>query len=265
MKRQKATDRIIYAAAVILLLIGIFFTWKKTRFNFMSSFAGGVQKKVSGLIFHAGDTVSSFKYISSAKKDLSALSGKNMLLESENKVILAENEKLKRAVSLKSLRDFRSSVICYASVIGSNDDGFICFYVIDRGSEDGLSEGDGVITYEGAVGRVFKVSQSTSTVQLITDVKSSVSARDERSRVTGILAGVSYNECDINYIPKEEDVKEGDIIVTSGLGKSFPEGVRIGAVTEVNKKVDSLSMVVKVKPAVNLMKVEEVLVVRKRS
>lgn len=264
MKRKKGSGRFIYAVAVILLFAGLFLLWKKTNFNFISSFTGSVQKKVSGFLFYTGDTLSSFKYISSAKKSVKILSEKNMQLEAGNQILKAENEKFKRTALLKSGRDFKSSVICSASVIGSNDDGFIYFYIIDRGASDGISEGDGVITYEGVVGRVFKVNADTSTIQLITDVKSAVSARDERSRVTGILSGESYNRCSINYIPREEDVKEGDIIVTSGLGKSFPEGMKIGTVIEANKKVDSLSMLVRVKPYVNMMNVEEVLLVRKK-
>jgi rod shape-determining protein MreC len=265
MNRKKGPNRFIYLVAVILLLIGLFFTWKKTRFNFITTFAGGIQKKISGFVFSTGEAIGSIKNNSAVKKDMKTETEKNMQLDAENQVLKAENEKLKKAVMLKSGRDFKSSIICYASVIGSNDDGFIYFYVIDRGAEDGISEGDGVITYEGAVGRIYKVTGSTATVQLLTDVKSAVSARDSRSRVTGILAGVSYDQCSVNYIPKEEDINVGDTMVTSGLGKSFPEGVKIGTVTEVNKKVDSLAMVVRVKPAVNMMVVEEVLVVRKRN
>ena len=264
MKRKKSTDRVVYIVVIILLAIGLFFLWNKTTLGFLSSFAGSVQKKASAFIFYTGDTFSSFKYITSAKKGVKVLSEKNMQLESENQVLKAENEKLKRTVTLKSIRDFKSSVICYASVIGANDDGFIYYYTLDHGSDDGISEGDGVVTYEGVVGRVYKVSGSTCMVQLLTDLKSAVSVRDERSRVTGILSGESYNRCSMNYIPKEEDIKEGDTVVASGLGKSFPEGLKIGTITEVNKKVDSLSMIVKVKPAVNMMTVEEVLVVRKR-
>src|ERR1035437_3191243 len=259
MKRKKSPDRIIYAAVVILLLIGLFFIWKKPRFNFISSFTCGFQKKMSDFISYTG-----YAFSSSAKKSLKVISEKNMQLEAESQVLTAESDRLRKMVVLRSVRDFKSSVICYAFVIGSNDDGLIYFYTIDRGSDDGISEGDGAINSEGAVGRVFKVTGTTAQVQLLTDVKSAVSARDARSRVTGILSGESYNKCSINYIPREEDVKEGDNIVTSGLGKSFPEGVRIGTVIKADKKVDSLSMVVKVKPAVNMMTVEEVLIIRKK-
>jgi rod shape-determining protein MreC len=262
MTKRKGSGRFIYSAAVVLLVAALFFVWNQTRFNFAFSAVSKVQKKTTSSLFHTPDA--SGRPAGSSNKELNIVNDKNMLLESENQTLKSENEKLKRLITLKSGKDFRQSVVCLASVIGANDDGFIYFYTIDRGTDDGISEGDGVITMEGAVGRVYKVSNSTAMVQLITDAKSSVSSRDERSRVTGILSGINQNRCSINYIPKEEDVKEGDSIITSGLGKSFPEGVKIGKVVEANKKVDGLSMIVKVKPFVDFMSVEEVIIVRKK-
>ncbi len=80
----------------------------------------------------------------------------------------------------------------------------------------------------------------------------------------GILTGKGYRECSLDFVPKEEDIKEGDLIVTSGLGKSFPEGMKIGEVTKVDKKVDGLSMKVKVRPLAEVFEVEEVIVLKKK-
>ena len=264
MKRTKVSKNIIYLVAVILLFVGLFLLLKKSTLHSLSTAVKSGQKNVAAIAFSAGDKVKSLKYTPSEKKEIKTLIDDNMLLETDIKIIKAENEKLKRTATLRSYHDFRGSVICYASVIGANDDGYIAYYIIDHGSKDGISDGDGVITHEGAVGRVFNMTDTTAMVQLITDAKSAVSVRNERSRVSGVLSGVNYNKCSINFIPREEDMTEGDLIVTSGLGRSFPEGVNIGTITDVNKKVDSLSMVVKVIPSVNMMKVEEVLVVRKR-
>jgi rod shape-determining protein MreC len=101
-------------------------------------------------------------------------------------------------------------------------------------------------------------------VQLLTDVKSSISARVERSGVAGILIGAGNNICELKYVPKEEDVQLGDVILTSELGASFPAGIKIGEVTAVDKKSNNLSLVVRIKPYVNTNTVREVLVVRKK-
>jgi rod shape-determining protein MreC len=69
--------------------------------------------------------------------------------------------------------------------------------------------------------------------------------------------------CELLYVAKEEDFIIGDVLVASGLGKSFPEGVKIGTVVQVNNKTDGLSMEIKVKPFVDVFKVQEVIVVGK--
>jgi rod shape-determining protein MreC len=100
-------------------------------------------------------------------------------------------------------------------------------------------------------------------VQLLIDADSRISVRVERSKVVGILIGKGYNLCELDYVPKEEDIIEGDVLVTSGLGKSFPEGIRVGKVIKVDKKTDGLSMTVKVKPYVSVFNIQEVMVVSK--
>jgi rod shape-determining protein MreC len=265
MKRKNKPNLIlIYAVAAVILLPGIFILWKKTGFGFLTSAAGAAQKKVSSFFAYTGGTFSADPGLTQGKKGIRILAQRNLELNTENSVLKAENEKLKKSAVLRQFKDFKSSVICQAYVIGANDDGFIYYYTIDRGGEDSVSEGDGVVAEAGVVGRIVKVSPQSSLVQLLTDAKSNISAKDERSRVTGILAGESFSECSINYVPKDEDVAEGDTIVTSGLGKSFPEGIKIGKVIKADKKVEGLSMDIKVKPFADIFSVEEVLVIKKR-
>jgi rod shape-determining protein MreC len=264
MKKRNAPNRALYTAAAIILLLAAVLLINRFSSGFFARVAGSAQKNIASYFFYVGDTFKSIRYISSAKNGIKILSEKNMLLETENQVLRTENEKLARGSALRTFRDFHSSVICMASAIGANNDGLLMYITLDRGLNDGVSEGDGVITREGVAGRVVKSQADSCMVQLLTDVKSSISSRVERTRLVGILAGESYDMCTLNYVPKEEDVRVGDVIVTSGLGKSFPEGVKIGVVTEANKRVDGLSMMIKVKPFVDMLSVEEVFIVKKR-
>jgi rod shape-determining protein MreC len=264
MKKRKTPSKAVYTAAAIILVLAAVLLVNRCSSGAFFKMTGPAQKSAASGALDAGDTFRSFQSIFSVKSGIKALKGQNAVLENENLVLTAENEKLKRNITLKSYRELRNSVVCQASVIGANDDGMLNYMVIDHGSNDGVSEGDGVINQDGVVGRVIKASQESSMIQLVTDTKSFISARVLRSRLVGILSGESYNRCLLNYIPKEEDIKEGDVIVTSGLGKSFPEGVRLGQVLEVNKKAEGLSMMIRVKPFVNTLAVEEVLVVKKR-
>ena len=113
------------------------------------------------------------------------------------------------------------------------------------------------------LGRVINVSESFSKVQLINDAKSSISARIERSRVTGILTGRGAY-CELEYVPKEDDVEAGDIVVTSGLGKSFPEGLRIGRVVSVDKKAEGLALKIVMRPYSATQAPDEVMILRKK-
>jgi rod shape-determining protein MreC len=140
----------------------------------------------------------------------------------------------------------------------------IFYYVIDRGRQDGVEEGDGVISSGFAVGRVIKVMDDTAQVQLLTDAKSSISVKTERGRVAGILTGKGYNLCEMNYVPKEEDIKTGDVVITSMLGGSFPEGIPAGKITNVRKDIQGLSMFIEVRPFADVFKIEDIIIIKKR-
>ena len=265
MKRKNRPNLIlIYAVAAVILLPGIFILWKKTGFSFLSSSVGSAQKKVSSFISYTGGTFEPGAGYVQGKNGIRILAARNLELNNENSALKAENAALARSSVLRQYRDFKSSIVCQARVIGANDDGFINYYTIDRGSDDYVGEGDGVVTKDGVVCMIVKVSHHTRMVQLLTAVKSSISARDERSRVAGILSGESCSACSISFVLKDEDIKEGDVIVTSGLGKSFPEGMRLGTVKKIDKNVSGISMAITIKPFVDTFEVEEVLVVKKR-
>jgi rod shape-determining protein MreC len=262
-KRIKIPKRLAWLllglAALILLIILV----RHANFNSMASFFSRLQSGIAARIYYVKDSVRSVKYVSSARTGILALTEKNLKLEIENRELAAENDRLKKTLQLKQGNEFKRYTKCYASVIGANDDGFIQYYLIDKGSSNGVAVGDGVVNDDGVIGRIMTVMAASAKVQLITDVKSAISARVERSKVVGILTGKGIGLCGLEKVPKEEDVAVGDIIVTSGLGTSFPEGIKICKVTDVDKKSDSLSVKVKAKPFGDIFKVQEVIIVSK--
>ena len=96
---------------------------------------------------------------------------------------------------------------------------------------------------------------------LVIDYHSTVDAMVRRSRVRGTVAGRSEEKCDLKYVLKNDDLKEGDILVTSGLAGAFPRGLPLGTVTRVNKTKKGIFLEVEVLPTVDFNKLEEVLVV----
>jgi len=108
------------------------------------------------------------------------------------------------------------------------------------------------------VGRILDVAESTSKVLLITDINSSVDALVQRARAGGVVEGRSPNLCELKYVSGSDDVRLGDLVVTSGLCGIFPKGLPIGEVSRVERDGSGLFQRVELTPSANLNKLEEV-------
>ena len=119
---------------------------------------------------------------------------------------------------------------------------------------------DAVLTHRGLVGRITDANLHSSKVLLITDVSSSVNALIQESRATGIVQGRIREGLVMKYIQQTEEVKPGDLVLTSGLGGNFPTRLIIGQVTGVRKRDVELFQEADVRPAVNFRALEMVMV-----
>ncbi len=117
-----------------------------------------------------------------------------------------------------------------------------------------------VISTAGVVGKLITVSPDASRVLLINDHNSAVDAFDQRSRARGIIAGVVEDGLIMKYVDRTEDVKAGDVVITSGMDGIFPRGLLVGEVVKVSQEGPGLFLNVQVKPAVDFRKLEQVLV-----
>lgn len=169
-----------------------------------------------------------------------------------------ESERLRLLLEVKEKASFETVA---ARVIARDRASLFWSLVIDRGSRHGITIGSPVIVAEGVVGIVMENSWSASKVLLINDYNCRIDALLQASRVRGILEGYHGLECSLKYVPRSESVREGDIVVTSGLAEKFPKGLVLGTVTDVVKGSDSLFQEIRVRPAVYTDRVEEVLVV----
>jgi rod shape-determining protein MreC len=154
-----------------------------------------------------------------------------------------------------------------ARVIGLRLDpkGALQLITLDRGSSDGIAPMMPVITADGLLGRVHAVFRGTSDVLLLVDRNSSVAARVERSRARANVRGLSVPDvCRLDYVLRSEDIMEGDALVTSGTDGIYPRGLKVGRVTRVKRGSYGLYQTAEVIPAVNVTRVEEVLVVTSR-
>jgi rod shape-determining protein MreC len=149
-----------------------------------------------------------------------------------------------------------------AQVIGTSGSEQSRSVYIDKGEVDGLKPDTAVITADGVVGKVLLVYRSTSLVLLISDHSSGVGAILEKSRIEGIVRGTPAGEVMLEKVMSDEAVSVGEQVLTSGGDGIFPKGLLVGTVTKVTPGSE-LFLNIHLRPAADLSKLEEVLVVTK--
>ncbi|MFQ5442595.1 MAG: rod shape-determining protein MreC [Thermodesulfobacteriota bacterium] len=181
-----------------------------------------------------------------------------------------ENYRLKEELNLsgrlKRLLDYKESVgfeTTSAAVLAYNLNRWTKTAVINKGAGDGVSKDMAVITPEGVVGRVIRVTPGSATVLLNIDPRSNIEAIVMRTRVRGIVEGNGTNGLVLKYVRELDDVKAGDLVITSGFSGLFPKGLIIGEVTEIKKGKDNFFNHITVTPRVEYKRLEDVLVVMK--
>ncbi len=172
---------------------------------------------------------------------------------------LAESRRLRGLLGLRAQSDLETVA---ARVIARDPATWNSSVMINKGRRHGIRPGMAVINALGVVGKVAEAAEDAAKVILVNDPGFSVAALDQRSREAGLLTGSLSGACRLSYLPAESDVKAGDTIVTSHLSNAFPEGLLIGEVSDVYPPGGISEARAGVRPAVELSKVEEVLVVK---
>lgn len=176
---------------------------------------------------------------------------------------LAENERLRTLLGYRQMMTQFDMV--GARVIGRDSATWSSVIIIDRGQKDGVNTDMTVVTEKGLVGHILEAGWNTSKVQLILDPRSSVGTIVQRaeSRVAGIVQGDLDNPTmpQMVNIPKNADVVEGDVIVTSGFGGTYPKGIVVGIVSSLQNDSGGLLKIGLLEPAVDFQKLEDVMVI----
>ena len=175
-----------------------------------------------------------------------------------------ENARLHALLHFKSQQAAEKSYIV-ARVIARNPARIANTILIDAGADEGIQAPMPVVTADGLVGRIMEVHGYTAIVQLLIDHNCRVSAVVQRhSRVSGIVSfedGTFY----LKNVSLRGDIKVGDLIVSSGLGKLFPKGLYVGQVVNVGDEAQGLFREVILSPGVNFHNLEEVFVLKTSS
>src|ERR1700739_851677 len=172
------------------------------------------------------------------------------------------SEDAAQARRLQSLLAFKEQYVARtvaAQVIGTSGSDASRVVYIDKGENAGIRPDMAVITADGIVGKVLMVSHSEAQVLLINDQTSGVGVILGNTRLQGVLAGTMNGEVTLNGIMSDEQVPVGENVLTSGGDQIFPKGLSVGTVTKVGAGRD-LFLNIRIKPAADLRKLEEVLV-----
>jgi rod shape-determining protein MreC len=197
-------------------------------------------------------------------------------LSHDNERLRAENERLtndlararedavqqQNAQDLQAVRaQFPNDVFLAAGVVSRDSSNVRSVIAIDRGRSDGVREGM-IVVSEGRslVGTISKTFDDYSWVMLITDPKSAVSAIVQESRAEGVVAGNYDGALNMEFVGQRASVKQGDFVLTSGVGGGYPAGIVIGRVSTVQKTDQDLFQSVEVDHLASLSSLEHVLV-----
>lgn len=173
-------------------------------------------------------------------------------------------EQAKRLQALLGFTQHYVGQVLPAQVIGTSGTEQSHLLQIDKGSRSGVKVDMPVITPDGIVGKVKDVFPFTSMVLLINDRDSGAGVILQTSRLQGVLRGNPQGELHVGDIMSDEKIEEGEEVVTSGGDRIYPKGLPVGTVSHVSPDRDNEPfLAVKVKPAADLSRLEEVLVVTK--
>lgn len=187
-------------------------------------------------------------------------------LEAENERLKSENKKYKKELDIEDISKFEP---ISSTVLSRNPDQWMNTLVINQGAKDGIKNNMAVMTSEGFVGRISKLNQFSSQVDLIsTNTRAnrlSVNIQHDDKNVFGLIDHYDSKneELIITDINNKDSVKKGDKVVTSGLADQLPSSIYIGEVSKVENDEYGLSKEVRVKTAANLSDLNHVYVAKR--
>ncbi len=255
---SKGRKRLFIVLTVVLLSFGLM-TYQYSlsgnlNLGFLSQPFNLFGSLIANIRYTSKDFINTYRENARLKEQLATL----LVERQQYGNIIEENKRLREIVGFRP-QGFK--VLTTARVIGRPYDSMLEMLLIDKGAKEGIKKGMAVITVRGLLGKIYAVHESYSEVLLLRDPNFSVAVRIQESRIEGVLSGTGYNYATLNYIPPEEKVEKGDIVVSSGLDGLFPPGIPIGVVSDVNKDNVEFFQKIRVTPYQYDTKAEEAMVV----
>lgn len=218
--------------------------------------AGSELRSATGIV---GDSADLRQRNSELEQLVAQLTVENLRL----KEIEAENTRLRGLLQFRQVNPsftYKGGQIV-GRIVANEPASLVQSILIDIGSKNGIEPGMPVVNELGLVGRVTDVYSNAARVLLITDSSSNVNTMLQNTRLRGILRGRAGQTPIMDYLPQDQKILVGDIVVTSGEGGNFPAGIPVGQVVEVQQNDVEMFQRAVVRTTVNFDTLETVLVV----
>lgn len=178
-----------------------------------------------------------------------------------NTTAIRENKRLRRLLGFKQRFSLTNSVIV-ATVVGYDVDRIVNSLILDVGTNDGVRKNMAVVTAAGLVGKINECYLSSSSVQIIKDANSDISAIVENRDIRGLVSWRGNSDLVMYGLLRQRIPEPGEKVYTTGIGGVFPTGLFVGTVTGELVSDVELYASVSVKPAVDFSRIHEVFILR---
>ena len=251
---------VLIAAGLILLALGGYLS---PLFNTLSS------PFIQAQAWLSSRYIAVYQLLNTSQ-DENELRARNIQLENEvaqlQSQIISLQQQISDSQGLEALLGYASKNPQYqpmaASVIGRDPSPFLHYIIIDQGSDSGVRKGMPVITQAGLVGRIDSVTAGAARVQLITDPGAIVNVKLQSQKIDAQLVGSITGELILEMVPQDVSLQTGGVILTSGLGGSYPKDILIGQVISIRKLENDLFQSATVQSIVDFSQLQAVLIIK---
>lgn len=194
----------------------------------------------------------------------------NYILKQKIERLIAENVRLKELEKenqlLRSYLDLPENQrfpVVLAEVAGKDFLGTEKYILLNKGKVDGMKKNFPVIVYNNIlIGKITEVFDNFSKAILVSSPNCKVPVLIQETRTEGLLEGeTTENELILNLVPKDKKIETGQMVITSGIDGVYPKGLLIGEVSKVEVPEKEMFQKIKVKPAIEIKKLERVLII----
>lgn len=267
-RRERRLNQILIILLIIISLILITLYWRESSEGFLHNFQNRIVNFFSYLQSGVKTLAYPFSFIWEKISTIISAQSENEKLKSQIKELQQaqiqqeelkqENKRLQELLGLDIRKKWPTLA---AHVIGKSPSLWESTIVIDKGKSDGVEKHMAVVNADGLVGQVINTSTRASQVLLIIDQKSAVGARIQSNRSTGIVEGRAGGDLWLGYVNEEVKINQEDLVLTSGYGGVYQEGLIIGIVKKVEKSTNTLYQEARLASAVDFSSLEDVLVI----